>query len=452
MNSETTPADAEEPGLPRWPVTAYQRDVLSAAFRFAPEPVSQLAVKGDVDRPLDAARMREVLRRAVRRNDALRLRFELVDGEFRQWVSGVEPVLEHVDFTEEADPARACAEWIRRMSAQPIEGPSNLAVAVLVDDPADFHIFIRVQHANADGWALNMLLAHLIHDFLDPDDAEPQPLPSYHELLTAEQQYRFSADWNTDREALLAHVGDAVPALFTRTSAPTAARGHRVVRLDKTYLDRLRGTGTSPFAYTAAALGAYLCAVHRTEEVMLGVPMLNRDTPVALAAGGHVTNMLPVRVRVGEQRTLAEVATDVAAQIKALKKHQRFAYGDLMRALAEDPSAPPLFDVSYSYMRLPASDHLDQIMERLRLPNAGSCLQALNIVAIEHQRDGSLSVQLIYDLDVFDDTYPIGSAIDSVATMIEASLADPEQPVSALPQQSPATARRVLGKTSAVLM
>ncbi|WP_280201439.1 non-ribosomal peptide synthetase [Nocardia cyriacigeorgica] len=443
MNSETTPADAEEPGLPRWPVTAYQRDVLSAAFRFAPEPVSQLAVKGDVDRPLDVARMREVLRRAVRRNDALRLRFELVDGEFRQWVSEVEPVLEHVDFTEEADPARACAEWIRRMSAQPIEGRSNLAVAVLVDDPADFHIFIRVQHANADGWALNMLLAHLIHDFLDPDDAEPQPLPSYHELLTAEQQYRFSADWNTDREALLAHVGDAVPALFTRTSAPTAARGHRVVRLDKTYLDRLRGTGTSPFAYTAAALGAYLCAVHRTEEVMLGVPMLNRDTPVALAAGGHVTNMLPVRVRVGEQRTLAEVATDVAAQIKALKMHQRFAYGDLMRALAEDPSAPPLFDVSYSYMRLPASDHLDQIMERLRLPNAGSCLQALNIVAIEHQRDGSLSVQLIYDLDVFDDTYPIGSAIDSVATMIEASLADPAQPVSALPLLSPATAQRV---------
>ncbi|NEW56597.1 amino acid adenylation domain-containing protein [Nocardia cyriacigeorgica] len=444
MISETTPAEAEEPGLPRWPVTAYQRDVLSAAFRFAPEPVSQLAVQGDVDRPLDVARMREVLHRAVRRNDALRLRFELVDGEFLQWVSETEPVLEHVDFTGEPDPADACARWMRAASAQPIVGDGNLAVAVLVDDPADFHIFIRVLHANADGWALNMLLAHLILDFLSGDGQEfTQPLPSYQELLTAEREYRFSAEWNADRDALLEHVGDAIPALFTRTAAPTAARGHRVVRLDKQYLDRLRATGTSSFAYSAAALGAYLCAVHRTDEVMLGVPMLNRDTPVAIAAGGHVTNMLPVRVRVGGERTLADVATDVAAQIKALKKRQRFAYGDLMRALAEDPSAPPLFDVSYSYMRLPASDHLDQIMERLRLPNAGSCLQALNIVAIEHQRDGSLSMQLIYDLDVFDAAYPIGSAIDSVATMIEASLADPTQPVSALPLLAPRAAHRV---------
>ncbi|WP_280234395.1 non-ribosomal peptide synthetase [Nocardia cyriacigeorgica] len=444
MNSETTPAEAEEPGPTRWPVTAYQRDILSAAFRFAPEPVSQLAVKGDVDRPLDVARMREVLHRAVRRNDALRLRFELVDGEFRQWVSEAEPVLEHVDFTDEPDPAEACARWMSLASAQPIDGPANVAVAVLVDDPADFHIFIRVLHANADGWALNMLLAHLIHDFLDTEGVEPdQPLPSYRELLDAEQDYRFSAEWQADRAALLDHIGDAVPALFTRTATPTAVRGHRVVRLDKAYLDRLRATGTSSFAYSAAALGAYLCAVHRTEEVMLGVPMLNRETPVALAAGGHVTNMLPVRVRIGGARTLSEVAVDVAVQIKALKQRQRFAYGDLMRALAEDPSAPTLFDVSYSYMRLPASDHLDQIMERLRLPNAGSCLQALNIVAIEHQRDGSLSMQLIYDPDVFDATYPIGSAIDSVATMIEAALADPALPVSALPLLAPPTAHRV---------
>lgn len=446
MTSETRRPEVAETDPAPWPVTAYQRDILSASFRYAPEPIAQLAVKGDVDRPLDLPRLRAALRRAVQRNDALRLRFELVDGEFRQWVCDTEPELEHVDFTGDTDPAAACARWLRAAAAQPIPGPGTLAVTAVVDDPNGFHIFIRVLHAVADGWALNLLLAHLILDFLSDDtSAFEQPMPSYRELLAEEQRYRFSAEWNDDREALLAHVGDSVPALFSRNSAPTAARGHRRLRLDKNYLDRIRATGATPFAYTAAALGSYLCAVHRSDEVMLGVPMLNRQTPVALAAGGHVTNMLPLRVRSGAGSTLSESAADVGAQIRELKKRQRFAYGDLVRAMAVDPTAPPLFDVSYSYMKLPSSDHLDQIMEQLELPNAGSCLQALNIVAIEHERDGSLSLQLIYDLDVFDHTYPIGEAVRSIATMIEAALADPELSVAQLPLLSPRAAERIAG-------
>uniref|UniRef100_UPI00245693C3 hypothetical protein n=1 Tax=Nocardia asiatica TaxID=209252 RepID=UPI00245693C3 len=38
---------------------------------------------------------------------------------------------------------------------------------------------------------------------------------------------------------------------------------------------------------------------------------------------------------------LSAVATEVAAQIRELKRYERFPYGDLARALSSDPTAPP---------------------------------------------------------------------------------------------------------------
>ena len=59
---------------------------------------------------------------------------------------------------------------------------------------------------------------------------------------------------------------------------------------------RVRDTGHSIFAFTAAAIGEYLHRMHRGGDVIIGVPFLNRSSEDELRTVGCMTNMLPLRI------------------------------------------------------------------------------------------------------------------------------------------------------------
>ena len=100
------------------PLTAYQRDIVAVGARYPDLPIAQVISHARLDGTVNLTRMRECVRRAYLRNDALRLRFEFRDGVFVQHVGTELPELEVVDFTGDADPAAACRRWLDEASEQ----------------------------------------------------------------------------------------------------------------------------------------------------------------------------------------------------------------------------------------------------------------------------------------------------------------------------------------------
>ncbi|WP_067477354.1 amino acid adenylation domain-containing protein [Nocardia amamiensis] len=430
-----------------WPVSAYQRDVLSVAFRYGPAPVTRNAYCAFMDEPFDMARLQAVIRRAVLGDAALRLRFEFSEGRFWQWISDDVPEVELIDLSWASDPAAARQEWVRRANLTPSPPRRPFRVAALVDRPDHYYLYVAMHHAMLDGWGVNALWAVLVDNCSRSDLsleqlAEPEPVTeetdrgvrTYRKIAAEHEEYLSSPQWVADRDALVRRFEGVVPALFSgRASTPNVDRGRRRVVVEPAFLDRIRATGFSVFAFTVSALAAYLTTVHRSEEVVIGVPMLNRHSAETFRTAGHRTNVVPLRIRVDPAQPLSAVASEVAAQIRELKRYERFPYGDLARALSSDPTAPPLFDVAYSYIKMPSSDHLDKILGTIDIVNPGTVLEALNILAVEHARDGSLNLQLYYDRDVFDENFPFESAVRSIGALLMAALDRPDAPVSALP-------------------
>ena len=97
-------------------MTGYQRDIVAIGARYPDLPIAQVVAHARLDGTVNLERMRECVRRAHLRNDALRLRFEFRNGEFVQRVGTELPELEFVDFTGDADPAAACRRWIDEAS------------------------------------------------------------------------------------------------------------------------------------------------------------------------------------------------------------------------------------------------------------------------------------------------------------------------------------------------
>ncbi len=419
-----------------WPLTGYQRDIVAVSARYPNLPIAQAVAYARLDGTVNVGRMRECLRRTGLRNDALRLRFEVRNGEFVQRVGTELPELEFVDFTGDVDPEAACRHWIDAAGERvlPYDGPLT-CVAVLVDRTDSFLVYGCFHHAVGDGWSVNLAMGQLYSEYVSgvfAGDDEDVQSPSYLDVVRAEREYRYSPDWAADREYFVERYRDVVPALFARSgSVRSRRRQHYSLRVNPERAQRIRDTGRSIFAFTAAALGEYLRRVHRGRNIIIGVPFLNRSSDAELRTVGCMVNMLPMRIPIDSAASMAELADRVNAQVWELQARQRFAYGDIVTAVQERVgTSSALFDVTYSYHTIPDDERAQGLWKNTGVLASGYSLDAVNIVVRDHERDGSLEVDLFYADDVFDANYRFTDALRHVLTLIDRSLEAADMPLS----------------------
>jgi hypothetical protein len=384
------------------------------------------------------------MRRTYLRNDVLRLRFELRDGEFVQRVVNELPEPTFVDFTGDADPEAACRRWMDEASERvlPLDGPLS-HVTVLVDRTDSFLVYACFHHAVGDGWSVNLAMSQLFNEYtsgVDLDDDGDVEMPSYLDFVRAEGEYRGSPDWEADREYIIANYRDVEPALFARSgSVRSRRRRHHAFRVSPQTAQRIRDTGRSVFAFTAAALGEYLRRVHRGGDIVLGVPFLNRSSEAELHTIGCMVNMLPLRIPVDSEISAAELTDRINGQVWELQARQRFALGDTVAALqGEFGRSPTLFDVTYSYQRVPDTEQAQWMWTNIDMLASGYSLDAVSIVVRDHERDGSLEVNLFYADDVFDANYRFIDALRHVLTLIDRALDAPDMPLGQIDMLSDA--------------
>jgi amino acid adenylation domain-containing protein len=454
-------AEGTQPGeratAKRSPLSRYQRDIIATALTYPDLPLSQPSGYLRLRGATDADRLKESIRHAALRHDAMRLRLETHDGEWMQRVlpdyPDVEVVSFHADHAE-PDPREACQRWIRRTTDTVIalDGPL-VQTTILIDDADSLIVYCRFHHVVADAWGINLLIKEICANYLNHQSAEdgaaPASAPSCLDVAEADKRYRNSPDWQADRDALVGAVGQLTPALFARTVARTATvrshhRRQQSVRIDARTADRVRATGRSIFSVTAAALAAYLRRVHRDGDIVLGIPLLNRRTPAELATMSDVTNVLPLHVPVDEQRTLLDLADQIRSDVWDLTAHQRFALGDLRAALREEGrQLHDLFDVTYSYITVPDSELGRRADIESTVLASGYSLDAVNIVVREHESDGSLDVDVFYADDVFDDDFSIEAAMGHVAALLDEGLRAAEAPLGTLAMLGPGETARI---------
>ncbi|WP_202914986.1 MULTISPECIES: type I polyketide synthase [unclassified Mycolicibacterium] len=411
-----------------WPLTGSQRDIVAISARYPDLPIAQVSAHARLDGTVDLERMRECVRRARRRNDALRLRIEFRDGEFVQSLDSAPTDLEFVDFTTDIDPDGACRRWIAQAGEHvlSLNGPLTRA-AVLVDRTDSFLVYTCFHHAVADAWGIHLALSQLLNDYLAQADTSDIEVPAYLDFVRTDHEYRTSPAWTTDREYLAHKYRDVEPALFARNgSVRSRHRRHHTLQVNPETAQRIRDTGRSIFAFTAAAIGEYLRRIHRGGDIVIGVPFLNRTSDAELRTVGCMVNMLPLRIPVDAASSMADLADRITAQVWDLQAHQRCAYGDFVTASPDGSgTSAMLFDVTYSYLTIPDIDDTQGIWKESSLLASGYSLDAVNIVVRDHARDGSLVADLFYADDVFDENYRFADALRHVLTLTRRALDAP---------------------------
>jgi len=365
-----------EPNPQRLPLSAAQHGIwVGQQFDLA-SPVYNAGECIEIRGPLAPEHLEAAIRQAVAEADALHARFEATDAGPVQWLGTREDVALHrVDVSGAPDPWAAALAWMKEDLTRTVDlarGPL-FAQALFRAGPERFFWYQRVHHIAADGFAFS-LLARRVADLYTwrvtgrPPPAAFAPLAP---VLDEDAAYRAGPQLEKDRAFWLDRLADAPPPVTLAPPAPMSPSFARATRrLARTDVDRMQAVakqaGVTWPDLVLAAVGAWLHLRTGAPEVVLGLPVMTRLGSAAIRVPCMAMNIVPLRVRVGHGATLASLARDIAAEVKAARPHLRYRYEQLRRDLRRVGGQRKLFgpvvnlmpfDYGLSFAGLPAIAH-----------------------------------------------------------------------------------------------
>ncbi|HEY4573127.1 MAG TPA: condensation domain-containing protein, partial [Thermoanaerobaculia bacterium] len=424
-----------------------------------------IRLRGEVDvRALEGA-----FTTVVRRHESLRTVFVAEDGEPRQIVLAPAPVsLIRVDLRGIAADRREreAGRCTRVLSNQPFglaTGPLFQAALIEIAED-DRALLVLMHHIVSDAWSMRRMAAELAALYAAEREGRPAPLP---ELPI---QYADFAAWQ--RRWLTAETLDAQLAYWTRQLAgappllelpmdrPRPAvynsRGaRRRFEAGPEILRQVKEMGRrcdlTPFMVLLAVFETVLWRYTSVADLVVGVPIANRNRAEIEPLIGTFVNMLALRTRLsGETATFRELCAQIREVALDAFAHQDLPFERLVDELQPDRSLShsPVFQVMFNLQNQP--------MARLDLPGLSFIpmpadrTQAqvdLTLAAGETYKGDRLVGFFEFNADLFD-AATIERLSGHFNRLLASATAGPEQPLSALPLLGEEERWQLLGEWS----
>lgn len=437
-------------------LTAYQSDVWAANSHFPDLPQFNIFIFDRFTGELPDNLVVTLLRRAADHNDSLRLRIAECDGLPFQWVDERGPAISLVDLSGEADPARACADWLQASFDTPfgLSSAPLVELTALRESPDVVYLHVKSLHAVNDAWSLNLVMAQIRDDLSQYSttgsfaDAQHR---AYRDFVRAEAEYRGSDEHRRDQDYFRELLAGFEPALYQRREQRGLRRSARYsFQLERSVIDRIRNDGFSVFSFFTSALAVYLSRAHRSDDVCIGVPLLNRPSADERLTVGHFANTLPIRVQLSTEQTFAELAAAVQAQTRQLKSHERLSFGDLRSSLPRDAiGLRREFDVTVAYLQWPAAQEIPGLEYRTVVQARAHDDDTLGIVVNELDEVSDVQVDLDYGVDVFDGDYSISDFARHLSTLIRNAVTMLDTAVTEIPMLDDKEHHRLVDEANA---
>lgn len=436
------------------PLTAHQLDIWAASQLSPDSPQFNICGYEEIEGPLDVALYLSCLRRAVERNEALRLRFDETDGTPYQWVADEPVEIPVIDLSQTPDPRAACQAWIRDSFERPfaLRNSRMYDIALLRQSDSVMYSYLNVHHLVIDGWGGRLLMRQIWQDYRHARKHGELPnitVPSYLDTLAAKDRYRGSAQHADDLAYYETALAGVTPALFPRRNGATRPTGRYTFTIEPDLVARIRDRHGSPFAFVAAALAVYLTRVHRSDEVVLGVPVLNRRDNDQRRVVGQFANELPLRVRTGASAggrpTMRELVADIQQSVRELRAHEQLPANELLRLPSLVGSGGgQLHDVTLSWMRWPKGGAETGVRRTAHLLTHAHDRDTLALLVNEFEDGGPLVVDVCYARDVFDTDFPIEAFGGHLVTLLANALDAGDAPLATVPMLTPEERERLV--------
>ncbi len=301
-----------------------------------------------VNEPQDA----EVLKKAVNvlyeKNDTLRTKLFVKNGEVSQCVQPYSPVEVEVLTFENKEQVH---EYSNAFARVPLD-ISNELVEIKGFHSKDFcGLLFKLHHIISDGWTASVLSSQF-YKFLQGEDFKAY---SYSEYVESEKKYLESKRYSKDIEfftALYNEKGNVV--LFDEAESISKDAKRKTYILDKIFADKIIDfasehslTPYSVFLNTISIV--YSKLKDNAENFYIGTPVLNRTGIAERNTVGMFVNTIPFLADLKYGESFVENADRTTENVFSILRHQKCNYVDVLKATRTSNVANKWFDVIFSF-------------------------------------------------------------------------------------------------------
>lgn len=409
---------------------------------------------------LDLDLWRRSINEIARRHEALRTVFREVDGQPMQVVTeGLEPEFTVLECEHLGGPDGEVA--IHALAREEFSRPFDLRTGPLLRvkflrlAPDEHVMLVTLHHIAGDLWSSSVFLDELVTlygAYVTGGEATLRELPIQYADYAAWQRKRLDGDASTaDLEYWTRALADAPAALELPTDRPRPAvqstrGGSLPFGLSAQIMDRVRALsqreGVTPFMTMLAAFQVLLHRYSRAEDIVVGVPVANRNRPEIERLIGYFVNMLALRTDLSGTPSFREVLARVRQVCLDAFAHQGLPFERLVEELQpqRDVSRTPVFQVSF-------------IFQNIAMPSfdvAGLRLEPMEVASETARFDLELQVfdgpeltgRFEYNSDLFD-AVTVERMARHLAVLVESLVADPDSPIGKLPMLTPDEERQL---------
>ncbi|WAL51075.1 enterobactin non-ribosomal peptide synthetase EntF [Klebsiella variicola subsp. tropica] len=307
---------------------------------------------------LDPALLGKAIVAGLQQADTLSLRFQEEEGEVWQWVAADrtfgEPSI--IDLRTAPDPHRAATERMQADLAQDlrVDGGNPLVCHQLLRVGDDrWYWYQRYHHLLVDGFSFPAITRQIaaIYRAWQRGEATPEsPFTPFAEVVDEYQRYAGSEAWQRDK-AFWQAQRQALPAPASLSAAPLGGRAagsdiwRMKLEMNADAFRRLAGHAPQcqPADLALALTTLWLGRLCNRMDYAAGFIFMRRMGSAALTSTGPVLNVLPLAVHIDAQETLADLAMRLAAQLKKMRRHQRYDAEQIVRDSGKAAGDEPLF-------------------------------------------------------------------------------------------------------------
>jgi amino acid adenylation domain-containing protein len=397
---------------------------------------------------LDVDAMRRSFEEIIKRHEVLRTNYPTIDGEphVRIAASLVLPIAV-VDLSNSPRPMDAAMAAASVLARRPFDLGTDalLRVALYRVAPQTHVLCASMHHMVTDAWSLGLLVADMLK-FYDAFAAGAVPAAASVDLSYvdfAAWQRRYLTEDYLRRQLVYwkAQLAGATP-IDLPTDRPRAQRqssagAHQPMALSNELMDGLvalaAAQGTTLFMLMLAAFEVLLYRYTGNTDLVVGVPVANRNSRASESVMGSLVNTLALRLRFDADASFADLLQQVRSASLDAYSHQDLPFERLVAELAVErrPGESPIINVMFDFQNAPMPGRGDREPRMTPVMLSRGAAQ-FDLALLVMNTDFGRTAGVEYNTDLFD-AATIERLTGHYHSILEAVVLNPTESIAKIP-------------------
>lgn len=397
-----------------YPLTNPQKNIWDTELFFSNSNLNNICGCVLIEDKVDIKSLEKAIQLYVEKNDALRLKIQVIDGKPYQYLENYTPFSIDIVSLKNEKEVETFNQEIGKKPFPLID--STLFSFTIFQLPDGFGGFnFTLHHLIADAWGMSLIIRDVIclYDSLVHNQTiDYSSCPSYLEYISSQEDYltssRLKKDeefWNSlfDKEPEVSYISSTKKTDFdTKAKRKTF---HLSNELYTEITDFCKTLNTSIYTFFMAVYSLYLSKINQTTSPIIGTPILNRSGVKEKNTAGMFISTVPFKVTVNSNDTFSDFLKQVASTQLSIFKHQKYPYDRLLQNIKKKYNlSENLYDLVLSYQNARDEKQDSTVRHFSKWYETGRILDSLEVHFFDMNNTGSLDIYYDYQLNKFVET------------------------------------------------